>query len=289
MSAFAALRPGNPVTVKIAASVPASVNEIKNAVQVSYQTLRVSGHPLPSHLVPRFLTWEDPEYNRRLTTLTARKEKTLSIGGQAVTFALVADRRDYNPSGTVAFTVIGTPRADLSDRVKYRFHIVGSDGVQKQGGADIVFPLNTLPDANQSDLEYMRGIEQLTPGQTLRITAKLYDKDNPPPHAAPEPVPVLILELDLNIVAQPVTPTPEAAYAILRRSRGIDECVRFAWGPLPTRIEFLDPNDLNGQTVRRRAIFTTIDPVNASAQTRTKYALQKTTTNGATHFPDLGD
>jgi hypothetical protein len=87
--------------------------------------------------------------------------------------------------------------------------------------------------------------------------------------------------VNVDIVAQPVTPTPQSAFALLQKTGDAVECLRFAWGPPASRIELLNPADLLGETVRRRAVFNW----NYSArQPRLRqYAIQKLTAAGSTH------
>ncbi len=273
---FAGLKPGQPVFVRISAKREGGT--IQNYIQSETLTVRVAGSPFPSHLTPRFLTWEDPEYNRRLASLTARKEKAVPIPGGTLTLALVADRREYNPTGKISYALVGPSTVNVS--AKFTFFALGPDGTPVPTGAEpVTLAINTLPDPAKCELANIGRNKPLKPGDALRIrmTATFTT-----PAVAP-----VVLELDVAIVALPVTPVPDAAYAVLRRTGTTDECVRFAWGPDPTRIELLDPDDLLGQIVRRRAIFTTTDTVNRSVERVTTYSIQKTTAGGGTHFPPI--
>jgi hypothetical protein len=103
----------------------------------------------------------------------------------------------------------------------------------------------------------------------------------------------------VQVVAQPVTPPPEAAYALIRRLSDDPaapvECVRFAWGPSAEKIELVDPSDLLRQSVRRRATFLWRDAirptgvVNDSGAFAAKYAVQKLFANGSTLVPPFFD
>jgi hypothetical protein len=93
--------------------------------------------------------------------------------------------------------------------------------------------------------------------------------------------------LSVNVASEPVTPAPQAAYAVLRRQvidgRAQVECVRFAWSPRASRVELVCPDDLRTQVVRRRAVFQWTDT--ARSGTATGYAVQGITRTGSTHFP----
>jgi hypothetical protein len=65
-----------------------------------------------------------------------------------------------------------------------------------------------------------------------------------------------------------------------------DQCARFAWAPDATRIELVNPDDLTGQIVRRRAYFLWMDTIRNLGKRTPKYAIQKITASGSTHFPD---
>jgi hypothetical protein len=117
---------------------------------------------------------------------------------------------------------------------------------------------------------------QLQPGETLQIkltvvTTKIF--------------------LQVNFIEKPVTPVPEAAYALLRRQQlnGTNhvECIRFAWSPEPTRIELVCAEDLRTEVVRRRAVFHWQD--SARPNTLKGYAMQKITQTGSTYFPKEAD
>jgi hypothetical protein len=94
--------------------------------------------------------------------------------------------------------------------------------------------------------------------------------------------------LEVPIVAKPVIPVPEAAYALLRSEsddRTAVSCARFAWSPQATRIDLLDPAQLFSSLVERRAVFQwnaafAFDRANA-------WAVQKTTFQGSTYIPQL--
>jgi hypothetical protein len=121
--------------------------------------------------------------------------------------------------------------------------------------------------------------QQLQAGDALRftLTVKLTDTSE------------TTLVLTVAIVAQPVTPVPEAAYALLRQQiRGGKpqvECVRFAWGPNPSRVDLVCADDLRTEVVRRRGVFQWQDTARRGG---VEYGVQKLTPAGSTHFPFSG-
>ena len=121
-----------------------------------------------------------------------------------------------------------------------------------------------------------------------RCKSKWESKARTKPANSPLPVPIV---LELPIIEQPVTPSPQAGYALLRANTLTDgdntrhwvECARFAWTPEATRVEMVCAEDLRAEIVRRRAIFQwrdTARPNRAVCQ-----AIQKITLMGSTHFP----
>jgi hypothetical protein len=150
-------------------------------------------------------------------------------------------------------------------------------------------PSNTLPAPADQDLVTIQRNaspnDPLSPGETLILKLGL---------TGPAPTPALkitigggSLSLNLPIVAERVNPVPEAGYALLRANPDKSvECVRFAFSPEASRIELIDPNDLRGQNVRRRAVFLWKDTFRVNPDGLYSYAIQKITTGGSTHFPD---
>jgi hypothetical protein len=292
---IASLAPGRLVEIEVQVELPESAarpgeQTIRQAFQTSRWQLRTAGVPFDSSFSPRFLSWEDPEYNRRLASLAARREKMIVVNNNSLRFALVADRREYNPTGAIFYSLVG-PRIDEGidgardiDDVVYSFFVVGADGVPRAIKTALHGKFNTIPTGENCDLATLAQGLKLEIGATFRIEAVVFSRRQPREK-------LVELQLDLNIVQQRVTPAPEAAYAVIRRTEGVDEsprvdeCVRFAWGPEPTRVELIDANDLNRQVVRRRAVFETIDVIRGDLAERVAYTVQKTTSGGSTHFP----
>jgi hypothetical protein len=230
---------------------------------------------------PMFALFEDPEYNRRLASTTAQQTGIATIAGasELTTYrlTLACDRREYNTTGLIhyLFYLDPTPPPGLTGNVQ--FTQIRSDGTKNTFSPSIAnLPVNTLPSLADQDLQKLCHGTTLTPGDTLILELTLNLPDKPS------------VQLAVSIVAQPVNPVPDAGYALLRRNPDSSvECVRFAFSPAPSRIELVDPDDLHRQIVRRRAVFQWRDTVRVRPQNGYGYAVQKVTTLGATHFPDM--
>jgi hypothetical protein len=136
-----------------------------------------------------------------------------------------------------------------------------------------------LLQASLSELQRLNNL-QLRPGDLLE--ARLLVREASEPNSTRRSYKPIIVQT--NIVSEPVIPTPEAAYGLLRRQRaGEVECVRFAWSPAASRIELISADDLRGELVRRRAVFQWRDA--ARPGSAVAYALQKIARNGATNIP----
>jgi hypothetical protein len=227
---------------------------------------------------------------------TAHTVLAIPLGGtsssQPVTCRLTfaADRHEYNMTGPIFYLYFFDPpelntNSQISADVKslitadIQFRRIGSDGAKQDLSSVSDVTVNSLLDKGFFNLLSIQQEASLISGDTLilSLTLKLQGLiDNPP-----------TVQLSLPIVAKPVTPVPEAGYALLRKNPDDEsvECVRFAFSPAATRIELLDPNDLHRQIVRRRATFQWRDTVRAGR--KYSYAVQKVTTGGSTHFPNL--
>lgn len=256
-------------------------------------------------LAPRFTLFEDPQYNRRLASLAGRVTQNVQVNKAAAnqspelvlqSVALVTDRREYNPDSVVAL------RYDWDDeslqessvaRVSFQRVDRNNTPFALQIPLDLDQPNNprfgalktgatTLLRFNLADFVPVdpKQPTAFRPGETLQITLRFEQNRNP---ALLEPV---VLTLNVNIVAEPVIPMPEAAYALLRHQEMAGqtavECVRFAWGPEASRIDLICPDDLTQEIVRRRAVFKWQDSVRLNGVPR--YGVQKVAQNGATHF-----
>lgn len=244
-------------------------------------------------LEPVFVHFEDPEYNRLLASAPARKATTVEAvvgeGEQAVevsrTFALAADRRQYDPRARMAvrWDWEGPPLAGAHARLRVRS--VDENGVARTLAPEPADPLLAdLPAQALVQLQLDRLVEHATgrpatllPGQSVELSLTLTD---------PAGTELGAVFLTVDVVADPVTPVPEAAYGLLRTlATGRVECVRFAWSPDPTRVELVCPADLASDTVRRRAVFHLTDTHRTGATPT--YAVQKIARDGATHVPTL--
>ncbi|ASC70972.1 hypothetical protein XM38_019210 [Halomicronema hongdechloris C2206] len=249
---------------------------------------------LPLPLTPYFIHFEDPEYNRQLASSAAHAAREISLpgdGDELVTYRakLACDRREYNPDSQMALrydwdddAVTGT--ADLTIQ-RIDANGISADLVLLNGSLTGIAPGRLL----QFSLADLRrpGQEQpplLQTGMALQLTLTLRSRQDVPIDSDP-------VVLTVTIVADPVIPTPDAAYALLRQrqSDGV-ECVRFAWGPAAGRIELLRADDLRTEIVRRRAVFQWSDtarPLTPETSDGIHYALQKIGATGATHTTDF--
>ncbi|MEB3210000.1 MAG: hypothetical protein VKL39_01540, partial [Leptolyngbyaceae bacterium] len=253
---------------------------------------------LPLPLRPAFLLFEDPEYNRQLVSSAATA--TVGVLENQVLFdvTLACDRQEYNPDSTVFF------RYDWSgDRTGYPAEL----RISRVNAAGIVTPLN-WPSTGNLTLRFENGkLQELSlatvqsqndvtfsQGDTLQfeITAISDDDD--------QALDVPPINLAVTIVQVPVIPATQNAYGLLRTVANREEtsepsgeagsavhCVRFAWGPVPARIELVCAEDLRNQIVRRRAVFLWTDTARPLQEARGHYgyAIQKITQTGSTHFP----
>jgi hypothetical protein len=221
---------------------------------------------------PTFILFEDPEYNRRLATSSAQQSGlvTLPVGAesQVFTVTLAADRREYNTAGRIHYLFFADramPNGTTGSIQISRFRSGSTQPLHTVAG----LPSNSLPPASQDmDLAEIVGQFGLHPDDTLLLVLTIGTST---------------IELAVSIVGQSVTPPPDAGYSLLRRDPDLAvQCCRFAFSPIPARIELVDPNDLK-QVVRRRAVFRWADTRRLGQQF--EYAIQKWTTTGSTHFP----
>jgi hypothetical protein len=252
--------------------------------------------PLPFE--PYFIQFEDPEYNRRLASSAAHasQDVLIPVNGtpQSHVVQLACDRVDYNPDSSLSLRYdwddgdSGSATLSLAwrrDAITIPLQVRHQDLSNLQAGQLIQISLTDLmlvPDnhADASDRPVL-----LSPGSALELTLTVRTKEVTIEDAHP-------VVLTVDIVAEPVTPAPDAAYGLLRqRQPGLVECVRFAWSPVPTRVELVRADDLRTEVVRRRAIFQWMDvtrPVEAD-HPPTRYHVQKISATGSTHHPTFGD
>lgn len=248
--------------------------------------------PLP--LQPIFAQFEDPEYNRHLASQTAHVSATLAdVGGAGRRdLTLAADRREYNPTSEMVFILFDSTRpASGANEKPQPEQLAGANFVLRKlklGGERITFELpaeqktvelNALRTVNLGELKG----STLLPGDTLLLSVER-------PLKSDSTKTEVLLEMRLDIVAQPVIPVPEAGYALLRTESQAGAptsvaCVRFAFGPSAARIEISNPDDLKREVVRRRAVFQWVDVKRIERPAR--FGLQKITHSGSTHQPDF--
>jgi hypothetical protein len=218
---FALLPHGGPIRAEVSASKSQAFT-IKGHRQLAVFVVRAAKGALPSPFAPRWLTFEDPEYNRQLASAVARSEKVITVGTDIYTVAIVSDRREYNPNSKLV--VVFSARNQSGDVVQQGSASVSFAILDKLGnpGSPIDYSLNltinTIPPAQDCDLNVILKGKQLPPGSILRLSMKAKIKDADVPQ----------VDLDVNIVTEPVTPVPEAGYALLRRTNTgaetVDEC-----------------------------------------------------------------
>jgi hypothetical protein len=245
--------------------------------------LRVSrAGAVPSPLMPVFALFEDPEYNRCLLSETLRAQGMLVLASAVqLRVTLVVDRREYNPTsrGYAIFSIAQPPAGAL---VLPSLHIVTSIVGKDRLPHRFDSGLNPSPVDNTIYEFSIGGHGQ--PGETLPVQLVIPSNDAQTPDT-------VIASLEAHLVAQPVVPAVEAAFALLRHqqiaSGSAVACVRFAWSPAASRIELLNPDDLlNRETVRRRAIFHWTDIARKTKDYA--YRVQKIMAGGPTYVPLQG-
>jgi hypothetical protein len=269
----------------------------RSAAAGSFQTLsfplRLRDEARPAlPLAPVFAHFEDPEYNRRLASSSRRAFATVkgSDGSKSAvnTASLAADREQYN-ADSVLFARYDWEGPTAAPLGTLSFRRVDTTGVTRvlrvvRGGTPVETVSLTAGSVFQASLLDLRQatsdrLPEFAPGETLELRID----------AAPSGGTTVTVTLSLAIVAEPVVPAPDAAYALLRKqaagAKTEVECVRFAWGPAATRIELVSAEDLRSDVVRRRAVFQLTDAFRVGRIQG--YALQKITPLGEAHFPDV--
>ncbi|QXJ25681.1 LamG domain-containing protein [Actinomadura graeca] len=239
-------------------------------------------------LVPRYVHFEDPEYNRRLASPSAHASVSVQFPQQAAggtspqrVITLSAERRECNPGSTLAIRFDWDEAPPGSPRVTLTLQKIDLDQTPREltnpnaaGGPQTLDP-GKLYELSLAALQKANG--PFTPGERLRLVL----------HVDSGPVKPAVVQLDITIVEAPVIPATEAAYALLRKQAVGDrthvECPRFAWGPEAQRVELVNPADLRTEVVRRRAVFQFTDSTRPGRSE--VYAIQKLTQTGSTHIP----
>jgi hypothetical protein len=285
------LKPGDVLVVTALVARVAGTEGFFQVLSFPFRRVDEKEQRLP--LEPVFVLFEDPEYNRLLASPAKHATalvKTMDGGQQTVhVVTLATDRTAYDPDGQVAL------RYDWDDDTSGHSAFLSMDLIDATG---VSRPLRIGPGFARelrvnggalrqlSLLELYEGQEpvRLAGGETLALKLTI----RPGPRGVVEPV---IVELTVDVVIEPVTPAPQAGFALLRRQviegQTQVECVRFAWSPAASRVELVCPDDLRTQIVRRRAVFLWTDTVRRLAAKG--YAVQKLTLTGSTHFPPPPD
>ncbi|MGJ3245290.1 MAG: LamG domain-containing protein [Elainellaceae cyanobacterium] len=269
---------GDEIQIKAEVKPTAITNNFSQTLSFSLRITDPDLLPLP--LRPTFVQFEDPEYNRQLASSSAHATGNLLVedGEDSVLHEvkLSSDRREYNPDSMLFL------RYDWDDNRAS----TGTLALSRIRGAGVVTPLKrpaagaiTAGALQSFSLSNLQSLNSLTfvQGDVLQFKLTVLGVD---------------IILQVNIVADPVMPSTQAAYALLRPSQNavtnapIVECVRFAWSPMPSRVDLVCAEDLRTEVVRRRAVFQWRDSVRPNAQGAVdRYAIQKITQTGSTHFP----
>jgi hypothetical protein len=231
-------------------------------------------------LAPRFILFEDPEYNRRLASTPAKASRQFQVteNTQTVTrtVTLACDRKEYNVDSIISWRYDWDGIVDLTAEFKVNYIRKGiSTSLKIDLSPTPVPPLvGKLSVLNLSELQKLNAIEfQASDILELELMRKV-DK-------------ATIIVLRVGLVLQSITPVPEAGYALLRKlptsNSSSVECVGFSWSPNPSRVELICANDLRSDLVRRRAVFQWQDSVRIGSSD--SYALQKIALSGSTHIP----
>ncbi len=251
-----------------------TVKNYRQTLRFPLRLARAGETALP--LRPAFVQFEDPEYNRRLASATARSVTSVSIKEKRHEVTLAADRREYNANSQMFVVFFGDAPADPTVHT-LKLERVDAGGVKRELltlGEKDKLKFGELIPFDLGKLTEQRGFAFI-PGDTLLLTLTISNKS-----LGNE---IVRLSLGVQIVARPVVPTPGAGYAMLLKTAAAVECARFAWAPQAGRIELVNPDDLTGEIVRRRAVFQWQTPTRAE---RSKpIEIQKLTFSGSTHFP----
>ena len=237
---------------------------------LSFTLRKLDPDTLRLPLRPVFLQFEDSQYNVQLASQPARTARLVKLPGRRdlCSVLIATDRREYNADGDVALLFHSDP--PLSDGLSATLKI--SRFTRERVAEELSWPLTDKqlkPDAlyrfSLPDLRKKNGEPaSLVSGEIIQLQLEISKTDLSE---------VAKVTLKVNIVVDPVVPPTEAAYALLRISETsgsnggpLVECARFAWAPTATRIDLINPIDLRGELVRRRAVFQWSDSVRSHVQ-----------------------
>lgn len=228
-------------------------------------------------LIPQFIHFEDPAYNRQLASASGHKTVSGKIGEEIRSVRLSTDRKIYNPDSSIAFRVdsdvpdVDKANATIALTIK---RVDPLSGALLTVGIPVTIAENKLLEIDLANT--FKAVSPLRTGDGLQLSIAYAIGDTK-----------ILVALTLEIVANPIAPVPEAAYGLLRFQNldavPVVDCARFAWSPNASRVELICPDDLLSEIVRRRAVFNWTDSVRPG--NLLKYAIQKIAGNGSTHFP----
>ncbi|HEU4404396.1 MAG TPA: hypothetical protein VFS43_03805 [Polyangiaceae bacterium] len=277
------LAPGEPVTLAARVSRAAGADGFSQKLAFPLRAADPGAQRLP--LEPFFVLFGDPEYDRLLASPSKNATGPVKVleNDKPVlrSVTLSTDRAEYDPSSQLAI------RYDWDDgrdhEAELSVDLVDATGLARPltllGEKLIRVRAHTL--RTFTVLELLDGGEpaQFVGGETLLLKLTIA--------ATQGVVEATSVVVAVNVSAEPVTPVPQAAYALLRAqkvgSQPQVECVRFAFSPPATRVELVCPDDLRTGVVRRRAVFLWTDT--ARAGITEGFAVQKIALTGSTHFP----
>ncbi|MEM8486172.1 MAG: LamG domain-containing protein [Bacteroidota bacterium] len=299
---FGGLAPGGVLTAIARLGHPAYTDDYYQTMPFPMHRIDESKFRLP--LRPYYVQFEDPEYNRRLSSAATQGTRNMKINvtkpdgeieNERSTVTFATDRKAYNPDSLLSL------RFDWGQNFVSK-GFLKVEKIEAGGGNPILLYL-TDQDSGAKNAEFelaagklkqiqLNALAQettpaaLTTGITLQLTLRVTEIQETDVSLFEEQVVVL----NVDIVEEAIIPKPEAAYGLLRaidESASAVECARFAWGPEANRIDLVCPDDLRTGIVRRRAVFNWTDTVRPNPFKG--YALQKITQTGATHFPTTDD
>ncbi len=250
--------------------------------------------------VPYFTLFEDPEYNRKLSSASGNSTVLVRLNDELVGMRLSTDRKVYNPNSIVAY------------RFDWDFPVTegGEEATPDFEEENYTLTIKRV-DPDSGIFEEIRTDTEITPKRLMELSLlelANFGSQAYKPWVAGEALSlelkgVIAIKVDesttvnydfqvvltLDIVEEPIIPVPEAAYGLLRKrdeSTGVSvECRRFSWQPNANRIELVNPDDLLAEIVRRRAVFKWQDTSRAGHAV--VHRIQKITTNGSTHLPSF--
>jgi hypothetical protein len=230
-------------------------------------TLCRASHSL-TPLRPVFVQFEDPEYNRRLSSTPQQDYDTARIRVFAV------DRQEYDPQAEVVYAFRGQDEKEICYLELWRHSRDGSEQPLLPAAGSLLRLAVPASKIQRINLAH----QPLVAGDTLHL--KLFEEQSTTSKKD------ALIETTVPIVATPVIPAPGAAYTLLRRSSTTAvRAVRHARGPTASRIDLLDPEDLFKSLVRRRAIFQWLSHLPFTIEA--PHAVLKTSSFGHTHVPEL--